>query len=331
MENNINTQLNWLLVPQKVEILSLALHLEIFKLIEKKINTFEKIVEKINADIENTKVFLETLVYLDFIKEKKGVYENTPFTKKFFVSGLESYCGDVFLYRKSLLDSAKNMFKSLLMNGNEKFKNSKHPQKWAQAAKTNLKQEQKVLVAPFAIDLIKKLPEYNSLKKVLDLGCSSAIVGLELLKEHKNAKGVCFDYEEVIQVVDEHIKEYNLEDRVSTISGDIELDDIKDGYDLIWCSNIFYFIQNKKQLIEKIYKALNKGGILVSTHIEIDENDGMDEASYFYYLFLRLQGREYLKTKELRKFFKNSGFKDINTYKSFDFPMTPMQVHIVRK
>ena len=331
MENNINKYLNWLLEGQKIEILSIALDLQIFRLIESKVDTLEVLVKELNSDSENTKVLMNSLIYLDLIKEKKGVYSNTPFIQNFFIYGSKTYSGDIFLYRKKLLNGARDMFKSLILNGNKNIKDSKHPDKWAQAAKENLKQEQKTLVAPYAIDIIKSLPEFKSLNKVLDLGCSSAIVGLELVKNHSNAKGVCFDYAEVTEVVDEHIKEYSLESRVSTLAGDIEFDDIGNGYDLIWCSNIFYFIKNKKEVFDKLYKALNKGGVLISTHIEIDEQDQIDDASYFYYLFLNLQGKEYLKSKEIKASFQDSGFSDISTHKNFDFPMTPLQVHIARK
>jgi SAM-dependent methyltransferase len=331
MQKNINKYLSSLLEAQKIEMLSIALELELFRLIDEKVDTLDELVKHLDSDSENTKVLLNTLVYLELIKYKEGAYKNTPFTKKFFIYGDKNYSGDIFLYRKELLNSARKMFKSLIMNGNKKIKDSKHPDKWAEAARQNLKQEQKVLIAPFALDIIKKLPEFNSFSKILDLGCSSGIVGLELIKEHKSAKGVCFDYKEVIQVVKEHIKEYDLEDRVSTLSGDIELDDIGSGYDLIWCSNLFYFIKEKKELFQKIYKALNKGGVLVSTHIQIDEKDHLDEASFFYYLFLNLQGKEYLETKSLNELFIDSGFSDISTYTSFDFPMTPLQVQILRK
>ena len=208
---------------------------------------------------------------------------------------------------------------------------SKHPQRWANAAKKILKQEQKNLISPVAVNIVKNLKEFKNMNKALDLGCSSGIIGLEIIKEHPTMKGVLFDYKEVIEVANEHIKEYELEKIVTTLSGDIEFDDIGSGYDLIWCSNIFYFFKDKKEVIQKIYNALSPNGILVSAHVEIDNNNMLDKISYFYFLFLNMQERNKLEPMELSNIFEDVGFRSINSYTNHDMPMTPFQIHIAKK
>lgn len=327
---NINNYLSLLLAQQKTEILELALELKIFKLIEENINTIFIISSKININEHKTKILLDSLVFMELLEINQDKYLNTKFAKEAFIYGTSSYCGDVFLHRKQLAENGKKMMKSMFEEKKE-LEEIKIAKLWADASKKFLKQEQKNLIAPMAVDIIKNLKEFFSLNKMLDLGCSSGVIGLEITKNHPNIKTTLFDYEEVTNITKEHINEYNLQNRVFVLSGDIEKNDIGKNYDLIWCSNIFYFFKDKKEVIKKIYDALNPNGILVSCHVEIDTKNSLDENSFFYFLSLNLQGKNILKPMELSDIFEEVGFKSINSYTTYKTPMTPSQIHICKK
>lgn len=328
---NINRYLNMLVEGQKVELLSIALNLKVFSLLEEQDYSSKSLAQKLKLNPHNTKVLLNGLIMLELLFKDGDFYRNKPLTKKFFIYGTKSYCGDIFLHKKEMLDYGSKMLSSLIKEGQEVLKDSKEPKKWADAARKFLRQEQQNIVSKVALSTVQRLKEYDGLRKMLDLGCSSGIVGLEIIKNHPKLEGVLFDYEEVTKVADEHIKEYGLESRVKTLSGDIQSSDIGKGYDLIWCSNIFYFFKNKKEIIEKIYKALNPNGILVSVHVEIDEKDKTNINEYFYSLFLNMQQRGVLKPFELSNIFEEVGFRSINSYTSLDMPITKSQIHIVKK
>ncbi|QDM00584.1 methyltransferase [Aliarcobacter butzleri] len=327
---NINNYLSLLLAQQKTEILELALELKIFKLIEENINTIFIISSKININKHKTKILLDSLIFMELLEINQDKYLNTKFAKEAFIYGASSYCGDVFLHRKQLAENGKKMMKSMFEEKKE-LEEIKIAKLWADASKKFLKQEQKNLIAPMAVDIIKNLKEFSSLNNMLDLGCSSGVIGLEITKNHPNIKTTLFDYEEVTNITKEHINEYNLQNRVFVLSGDIEKNDIGKNYDLIWCSNIFYFFKDKKEVIKKIYDALNPNGILVSCHVEIDTKNSLDENSFFYFLSLNLQGKNILKPMELSDIFEEVGFKSINSYTTYKTPMTPSQIHICKK
>lgn len=331
MSKNINKYLNMLLEQQKTELLAIALNLKVFKFLEEEEHTSNSLSKVLDIDEKNTEVLLNSLVLLDLLYKKGEIYKNEQLTKEFFISGTKSYCGDVFLHRKEMLNHARKMLSSLVKDGLKEEKELSYPKKWAAAAKGTLRQEQQNLISSTALNIVKEIEGLDSFNKMLDLGCSAGIVGLELIKNHPNINGTFFDYKEVIEVVQTHIKEYDLENKTSTICGNIEEDDIGSGYDLIWCSNIFYFFKDKEKVLEKIYKALNPGGVLVSAHVEIDKNDKSHLESYFYFLFMSMQGRSLLEPNEVSKLCKDTGFKDINCSINYELPMTPTKIVIAKK
>ena len=174
---NINDYLSLLLAQQKTEILELALELKIFKLIEENINTIFIISSKININAHKTKILLDSLIFMELLDINQDKYLNTKFAKEAFIYGTSSYCGDIFLHRKQLTENGKKMMKSMFEEKKE-LEEIKIAKLWADASKKFLKQEQKNLIAPMAVDIIKNLKEFSSLNKMLDLGCASGIIGL---------------------------------------------------------------------------------------------------------------------------------------------------------
>jgi len=331
MHRGIDKYLKMLLELHKVEVLSIALKLKIFIYLEKNEMNLEVLIENINTDEKNTKILLDALVMLELVYRNNNFYKNTKVTKDYFIYGSSTYCGDVFLYRKDMLNHIRKSMSELVLNGTADIVKSKSPKMWKSASKGFLKQEQKNLISKYVVNLVQNLKEFPKMKKILDLGCASGILGLEIVKSHTRVKGVLFDFPDVTEVASKNIQKYGFEDRVSVLSGDIGHDDIGSGYDLIWCSNIFYFLEDKEEVIQKMYDALNPNGVLISAHVEVGEEKNQYEDSFFYFLGLDLQGRDILTPMELSNIFEEKGFRSINSYSTSNMPMTPTQIHIVKK
>lgn len=331
MERGINKYLKMLLEQNKTEVLGIALHLKLFDYLEKENVYLEDLCKELNTNMKNTYTLLNALVMLELVYKDKNFFQNTDITKKYFVQDSQEYCGDVFLHRKEMLNHGRKAMLNLIIDGAQDIAKAKNPKKWATASKRFLKQEQSHLISKNVTEIIKNLKEFPNLTKMLDLGCASGILGLEIVKSHPNMEGVLFDFPDVMEITSNHISEYSLENRVSILSGNIQNDYIGEGYDLIWCSNVFYFLENKESVFEKVFNALNPGGIFISAHVEIGDDCEEYEDSFFYFLGLNLQGRNILSPMELSNSLKNIGFRYINSYTSYEFPMTPTQIHIAKK
>lgn len=116
------------------------------------------------------------------------------------------------------------------------------------------------------------------------------------------------------------------------MGGDIQVDDIGSGYDLIWCSHLLYFFEDKHKIVKKIYDALNPKGIFISAHSETDEKDKQNLDKYFSFLFLNMQEKDaLLRPFELSGICEDVGFKKISSYTNYNTPVTQTQMTIAKK
>jgi hypothetical protein len=74
-----------------------------------------------------------------------------------------------------------------------------------------------------------------------------------------------FAYDKVIPYVKEYYKDENVEDKITLISGDYDVDDFGSGYDMIFISFVAHHnsIFENIELSRKIFNALNVGGKIV--------------------------------------------------------------------
>lgn len=321
--------LNLLLSPLKIEIISIAIKIKLFDLLQEALSV-EDIQKELNFSTYNTKIFLDALVHLKLLKHKDTLYKNSSFSKKYFVSFSKYYMGDVFLYRQEYLGLSQEQILKLLKSKNREKMELQNPKVWAKASKKYFYQEQKILLSDFVIDTVKQINKSKNIKKVLDIGCSSGVVTLELLKANSDFEAVLFDFEDVIKETKKNIKNYNLNKRASTLCGDVQKDDIKNGYDLVICSNILHLLEQKEKVLQKIYQSLNKNGILFIVQSNIlDFTEGKN--SYFYNLIPRLYDEDYSKKCLFADTLLSAGFRNVDSFKSNKLLAFDAKIFIARR
>ena len=302
-----------LLNTLKIDVLSIAIEIKLFDFLEKYIS-YKKLAVILELDKNNTKVFLDSLVYLKLLKKKSNQYKNTSFSNKYLLTSSEYYFGDMFLFKKAYLENNKKHLFSLLKKGTDMQMVNVDQKEWVRSAKKYFFQEQKTMMADFVVELINKINKDKQIKHILDLGCSSGVLSLEVLKQNKEMNATLFDFKEVICETKKNIKKYNLTQKACTLHGDLLKDDIKDNYDLILCSNILHLLPQKEEVLQKIYTALNPNGTLLVIQSYNVQESLKNKDSYFYCMMPMMLGREPLDTYEFTNTILNSGFQSVNNF-----------------
>ena len=122
--------------------------------------------------------------------------------------------------------------------------------------------------------MVKELPEYPGIRKILDLGCATGLLGLGVMGEREDMYGILYDRPAMEPAIRESIRLTGLNERATPMTGDYLTDDIGDGYDLVLAIATLSFVKHELAgLMRKLYKALNPGGVLLC-YSEGIERDG---------------------------------------------------------
>ena len=266
-----------------------AIELDVFSNLENPITTKE-LSKKMSWDESNTFNLLKGLYSLGYLKRNGDTFCNMPETSKHLVKGKPAYMGSVLTF------FCNNQGMSL-GNVAQQVKEGPKPQEQTQqsmdfaAYGDAMRDAQSGIRQYELLEILRSLPEYKSIHKILDLGCGAGCLGIAVIQDVSNRTGVLFDRPNMQSLIEESVKLSDMQDSISIKTGDFINDDIGSGYDLILCSSIMLFaIKGGANFFAKLKKALNIGGVVVCLNegIEADYSGPWD--MILGYMAFNLQG-----------------------------------------
>ena len=266
-----------------------AIELDVFSNLENPITTKE-LSKKMSWDESNTFNLLKGLYSLGYLERNGDTFCNMPETSKYLVKSKPAYMGNVLTF------FCNNQGMSL-GNVAQQVKEGPKPQEQTQQAMDfaaygdAMRDAQSGIRQYELLEILRSLPEYKSIHKILDLGCGAGCLGIAVIQDVSNRTGVLFDRPNMQSLIEESVKLSDMQDSISIKTGDFINDDIGSGYDLILCSSIMLFaIKGGANFFAKLKKALNIGGVVVCLNegIEADYSGPWD--MILGYMAFNLQG-----------------------------------------
>ena len=250
-----------------------ALELKIFDFLSTP-KTAEEISLELATDPVNTGHLLNVLTAMGCTSKTEDKFQNTPSAESCWKSTGDTSLRQSFLFMSGWCDPMLNGgMLELIKNGapaNDYTEEIGNPEIWKKAAYASLNITRCSRAQAMA-DTVKQLPEFPNFKKILDLGAGPGIIGIAITLAHPNTECVLFDQPEVCDVANEVIADYSLQNRVSVMRGNYMTDSIGSGYDFIIANfTLNFFKNNLEPIFQKIYSALNPGGIFLVS------SDGME-------------------------------------------------------
>jgi len=328
--------------PVQADGLAAALELGIFEVLATP-HTPAQLAEALSLHAPHTALLLELLWSMQVL-ERDGAdaetdanaqrYRCTAATLQYFCRDSVAFCGDAWLYRLHALRHFATQLNTLVRGGGKVAPYSTaNGVNWATAAQQQIGQEQRAVTMRAALCVMQRVAPFadgNTPLRLLDAGGGPGWVAIALAQAHVGVRGCVFDWPETVAVAAANIAHAQLSDRLETLGGDLDSDDIGGGYDLIWCSSVLHFVPDMAGTLRKMQAALKPGGVLVCVQAEIAAAPGDAARVLPYYLPMRMLGRTVTRHGELAQLLRDTGWRQVEQYGASDFPMAPVQVLIAR-
>ena len=164
---------------------------------------------------------------------------------------------------------------------------------------------------------LAKNVDFSNHKKMMDIGGGSGVYAIQVVANSpNNMSAVVLDSKPVCQVADGYIQQYNLQDKVQTMTFDFFKDQLPNGCDVAFLSHVIHLFDKEKNitLLKKIYDSLPKenGMIIISGWLLNDEKTGPISSALLGLTMIveNSRGRGYSYT-EISHMLTEAGFKNI--------------------
>ena len=322
-----------LIAPIKSKLLLTGIELGVFNHLSDP-RSADDVTEAIGTHPGNTRLFLDGLAASDLVMKREGLYQNTPVTQAFLVEGSPSFLGQMFNFWTQMWDANLNALSKRVKEGPpppSPEADMGSEEMWVQFAASNANTH-RAGTAQQAVEIISGLPEFSSMRKMLDLSGGPGLIGIAIVASHPSMKGVIFDQPPIVKLAETFIKEYEMEDRMVVLGGDFNHDSIGDGYDLIWTRAMLNLNKDDiDSLMTKSYDALNPGGVFISFHDGMTHERTKPDIMVLSWLPIALMGQDMgLDQGFIADSMLRVGFKSVRS-RTLDTPMGPMDLDIGRK
>ena len=258
----------------KSRLLLAAVELKIFDILETPW-TAREVSEKLGTHTHNTRLMLRALVACGLVEHTGKAYKNSPEAQTFLDSKSRTCITQWLMQAAKMFEPILKNLTDLIISGPETSSPGAHMNSEAMCEFYTHAHAQTELagVASKTADIVRHLPEFGRLKRMLDLGGGPGLNSVAIVQSHPDMTAVVFDRERVVALAREYIDRFGMAAQIQTRTGDYRKDDLGHGYDLILVSDTLYYAGKDLELMaSRLFEILNPGGVLVGIHGVLTQN-----------------------------------------------------------
>lgn len=290
--------------------LQAGVRLEIFTVIGENRLSNKEILKKTATDERATELLLNALTSMGLLKKEGNLYSNSSAAGNHLRKNSPGYMGHIIQHHHHLLDGWAQLDRAV-----------KTGQPIEKRSYGDEVERESFLMGMFnlAMGLAPQIAgqiDLRGRKHLLDLGGGPGTYAIHFCLANPDLRATILDRPTTRPFAEKTVESFNLEDRLSFVGGDFNVDPITGGpYDVAWLSHILHSNSEKNcsELIRKTADQMTSGGlIIIHDFILNNSKDGPEFASLFSLNMLinNTQGRSYSK-KEISLMMKNAGLGNI--------------------
>ena len=297
-----------------IHILNSALELGIFDAIHRGAHDLKEIAENIKASHKGTRVLLDALVVMDFIRKKEYKYYLTPESEFFLIGDKPTCLADFVMLHNEGIYTLWSHLSEAVKSGIGKRNNEPEKKRFY----SRLVRVLFTLNYPLGWRLVETLgtDKVAQYQRILDVASGSAPWSIAIAEANPGSKVTAADFPEVLEVTKEYVKRHWLESQFKYISGDVnELSFGGGNYDLAILGHICHSqgAENTQKLFSKVYSCLRtEGEIIIIDTIPDEERSGPFFPVLFAVLmFLNTPHGDTFTFSQFMEYLLSAGFTNI--------------------
>lgn len=273
----------------------------------------EDLAEELDVQPRALRILLDALVALGLLHQRAGLYCNAELAQT-WLSGGPAYRGNIFKHLHHCW-LAWNDLENVLRRGHQAetmeqavLEDSEHWNRIFISAMDDVTRELAQQVVP-QLDL-------NECDSLMDLGGGPGTYVAAFLERFPHLHDVrLFDLPSTLQVAREKLAARGLLERVRLIPGDCTRDDLGQGLDAVWISQLLHSQDEEscRLILQKVFDALNPGGQILIHEFFLDEErtSPLRPAIFSVHMLVMTQAGRSYSHNEVAGWLKDKGFEQI--------------------
>jgi (2Fe-2S) ferredoxin/2-polyprenyl-3-methyl-5-hydroxy-6-metoxy-1,4-benzoquinol methylase len=234
-----------------------AVELDVFSQVGNGASAAE-VAKKIDTNPRATEKLLNALVALDLLTKKAERFQNTPVASRFLSADGKDDSRAAIMHSVNLWKRWTTLSDCVRKGTSVTFEPmEERDDGWTvsfiAAMHKNASFRARQIVATIGVD---------GVKRVLDVGGGSGAYSIAFVQAGDDIHSDIFDLSTVVPLARKYAAAAGVSERVGFKVGDMQKDDLGNGYDLVLLSAIchMFSVEENELLLRKCYKALNPGG-----------------------------------------------------------------------
>ncbi|NOY63482.1 MAG: hypothetical protein GXP10_10120 [Gammaproteobacteria bacterium] len=293
-------------------VLHAANRLDIFNLLDGQSKNLDTLQKETDSDKRCLGALLSAMVSIGFLDRDGNVFRNNEFSKTFLTTSSKFYQGGiVYMFENwyeawgGLYDTVKSGKPSALMHQSYSDEETRD---YMMGMHNRALSQSGVLTG--MVDLSGK-------KQLMDVGCGPSTFAVMFCKRYDGLNAIAMDRAQNLQIAQEIVDEYSMQERVKLLPGDYNTDSLGEGNDAMLLSSMTNqeSPENLKKLLKKCYDSMNRDGvIMIQEQLLNPEKNGPELAAMIgVNQVINTVGGSSYSTTEMETLMAEVGFTDIQS------------------
>jgi len=291
-------------------ILIAALKVGVFEALDGNSRTPGEVAAELDLDARAVDVVMCALAAAEILLHENGRFRIDPGARPFLVAGGPQTMASIIGHNRSMLRRWVHL-EEVMRSGTPAPRTKKTPEEMEDfiCGMENVSRRT-------SLEVVDKV-DLNETGRLLDLGGGPGTAALTFARAHPNLRCVVFDLEGPVGIAADQIRRAGLEDRVTTREGDFLADDLGEGFDVVYISNIIHMLSPVQTLglLEKAGGALVSGGRVLVKDFFLEDSKITPSwtAQFSVNMLVSTEGGKSYTLTEMRDLLGRVGFVGLET------------------